>query len=99
VAATSAGPSVAIAPLQGTVVSIPVSVGDIVAVGQTVAVLESMKMEHVVVAPCDGTVREVVLSVGDTVEQGDRLVVVEPGEIDRSKSAPVVAAGSGFGPS
>ena len=69
-----AGPHViATAPLQGTVVLVAVAVGDVVAAGQTLAVLESMKMEHVVVADAGGTVREVGPSAGDTVEKGDRL--------------------------
>ncbi len=71
-------PLVATAPLQGTVVSV-VSVGEVVAAGQTLAVLESMKMEHVVAAETAGTVREVGPEPGDTVEKGDRLVIIEPG--------------------
>ncbi len=47
---------VALAPLQGTVVSVAVSAGDAVAAGQALVVLESMKMEHVVVAEVSGTV-------------------------------------------
>jgi acetyl-CoA carboxylase carboxyltransferase component len=63
------------------VVSIAVAVGDAVAAGQTLALIESMKMEHVVVADGAGTVREVSLGPGDTVEKGGRLVVIEPGEV------------------
>jgi len=66
-------------PLQGTVVSIDVGVGDIVRVGQQLLVLESMKMEHVVAAEWAGTVTEVPAVVGQTVMPGDALVVVEPG--------------------
>jgi len=76
------------APLQATVVSVAVAVGDLVAPGQTVAVLESMKMEHVVVAETGGTVREVAREAGDTVEKGGPLVVIEPGEV----VAPAIAA-------
>jgi len=76
------------APLQATVVSMAVAVGDLVAPGQTVAVLESMKMEHVVVAETGGTVREVAREAGDTVEKGGPLVVIEPGEV----VAPAIAA-------
>jgi len=76
------------APLQATVVSMAVAVGDPVAPGQTVAVLESMKMEHVVVAETGGTVREVAREAGDTVEKGGPLVVIEPGEV----VAPAIAA-------
>ena len=96
--ATAAEPVVATAPLQGTVVSIPVAAGDTVAAGQTLAVLESMKMEHVVESPTSGTVREVMPSPGDTVEKGDRLVVIEPGEIATGAAAPEVAASAGIRP-
>jgi acetyl-CoA carboxylase carboxyltransferase component len=96
--ATAAEPVVATAPLQGTVVSIPVAAGDTVAAGQTLAVLESMKMEHVVESPTSGTVREVMPSPGDTVEKGDRLVVIEPGEIATGTAAPEVAASAGIRP-
>jgi acetyl-CoA carboxylase carboxyltransferase component len=96
--ATAAEPVVATAPLQGTVVSIPVAAGDIVAAGQTLAVLESMKMEHVVESPTSGTVREVMPTPGDTVEKGDRLVVIEPGEIAAGAAAPEVAASAGIRP-
>jgi acetyl-CoA carboxylase carboxyltransferase component len=93
-----AEPVVAAAPLQGTVVSLPVAAGDTVAAGQTLAVLESMKMEHVVESPTSGTVREVMPSPGDTVEKGDRLVVIEPGEIATGAAAPEVAPSGGIRP-
>jgi acetyl-CoA carboxylase carboxyltransferase component len=85
-------PVVATAPLQGTVVSV-VAVGEVVAVGQALCVLESMKMEHVVVAEAGGTVREVRPKEGDTVEKGDRLVVVEPGAVAETAAPQVTAAG------
>ncbi|MGH9047451.1 MAG: biotin/lipoyl-containing protein, partial [Acidimicrobiales bacterium] len=83
---------VALAPLQGTVVSLAVSVGDVVAQGQTLIVLESMKMEHVVVAETSGTVRSVGPGPGDTVEKGDRLVVIEPGAVAETAVAEPAAA-------
>jgi acetyl-CoA carboxylase carboxyltransferase component len=89
---------VAVAPLQGMVVSLPVAVGDTVATGQTLAVLESMKMEHVVEASVGGTVREVVPSTGDTVEKGDRLVVIEPGEVAAQAAEPEASAVGGIRP-
>ncbi|HXR53472.1 MAG TPA: carboxyl transferase domain-containing protein [Acidimicrobiales bacterium] len=91
-------PLIATAPLQGTVVSVPVAVGDVIAAGTTLAVLESMKMEHVVVAEAGGTVREVTSSTGDTVEKGDRLVVIEPGEVAGSTVPTEVAAAVGIRP-
>ncbi len=65
------------APLQGTVVSIDVAPGDVVQPRQQVAVLESMKMEHVVTAVSSGVVVDVLVQVGATVKQGDALVTVE----------------------
>jgi acetyl-CoA carboxylase carboxyltransferase component len=79
---------VATAPLQGTVVSIAVSVGDEVAPGQTLVVIESMKMEHVVAAESGGAVRDVLIEAGDTVERDDLLVVIEPADVE---SAAVLA--------
>jgi hypothetical protein len=66
------------APLQGTVVAIDVRPGDVVRAGQQVAVLESMKMEHVVVAAAAGVVARVTTEIGATVKPGDELVVLEP---------------------
>jgi len=65
------------APLQGTVVAIDVRRGDVVHAGQQVAVLESMKMEHVVVSEAGGVVASVTAEVGATVKPGDPLVVLE----------------------
>ena len=62
VAASATGPagSVAVpAPLQGTIVTIDVEEGDLVRPGQQIAVLESMKMEHLVTAPHGGRVTSV----------------------------------------
>src|SRR5579862_4195565 len=67
------------APMQGTVVSIDVSPGDAVRVGQPVVVLESMKMEHVVAAEWAGTIASIGVEVGQTVMPGDALVLIEPG--------------------
>jgi acetyl-CoA carboxylase carboxyltransferase component len=65
------------APVQGTVVSLDVEVGDEVVPGQQVAVMESMKMEHVVSARQRAVVRTVVVAVGDTVYEGRPLAHVE----------------------
>ncbi|MFP5577663.1 MAG: carboxyl transferase domain-containing protein [Acidimicrobiia bacterium] len=69
------------APMQGTVGSIAVAVGDEVAAGATVAVLEAMKMEHVIAAPRSGVVRSIGVSVGDAVFAGHELVVLVPAEV------------------
>ena len=65
------------AHITGTVWKIEVKVGDTVAEGDTVAILESMKMEMPVEAEDDGTVKEIRCSEGQAVSQGDALVVLE----------------------
>ena len=69
-----------VAPLQGTVVHLPVPVGGAVSAGTIVAVLESMKMEHVVRSPVAGTLTYLDVDVGGLVADGTPLAVVEAGE-------------------
>ncbi|MBT7126925.1 MAG: carbamoyl phosphate synthase, partial [Gemmatimonadales bacterium] len=66
-------------PMQGTIVKVVVAVGDTVEAGETVCVLEAMKMENNVVADISGAVTEVKVAVGDSVGSGDVVVVVEAG--------------------
>jgi acetyl/propionyl-CoA carboxylase alpha subunit len=70
------------APLQGTVVSLSVAVGDTVVPGQALLVMEAMKMEHVIEAPGGGIVREVVAGPGDSLFEGQPLLFIEPLAID-----------------
>jgi acetyl-CoA carboxylase carboxyltransferase component len=70
------------APLQGTVVLLPVLVGAAVSVGTVVVVIESMKMEHVVRSPVSGTLAYLDVDVGSLVADGTPLAVVEAGESD-----------------
>jgi acetyl-CoA carboxylase biotin carboxyl carrier protein len=65
------------AHITGTVWKVEVAVGDAVAEGDTVAILESMKMEMPVEAEDDGTVKEIVVSEGQAVSEGDTLIVLE----------------------
>jgi propionyl-CoA carboxylase alpha chain len=65
-----------LAPMPGTVVSVAVAVGDRVAAGAPVLVLEAMKMQHTVSAPHDGVVAELSVSTGAQVAAGDVLAVV-----------------------
>ena len=62
------------APMPGKLLSFSVQVGDGVTKGQTLAVLEAMKMEHSIVAPADGVVGELLYSPGDQVEEGAELL-------------------------
>jgi acetyl-CoA carboxylase biotin carboxyl carrier protein len=65
------------AHITGTVWKIEVAVGDEVAEGDTVVILESMKMEMPVEAEDDGTVAEIAVEEGQAVSEGDTLVVLE----------------------
>jgi acetyl-CoA carboxylase biotin carboxyl carrier protein len=65
------------AHITGTVWKIEVAVGDEVSEGDTVVILESMKMEMPVEAEDEGTVKEIVVSEGQAVSEGDTLVVLE----------------------
>ncbi len=62
------------APLQGTIVSVDVGLGDRVAKGQPVLVLEAMKMEHVITATTGGVVEQIRVAAGDTIFEGHGLV-------------------------
>ena len=70
------------APLQGMIISLHVRVGDTVSKRQPVAVMEALKMEHVVVSEIAGTVREIALEVGDTIFEGTAILFVEPDDSD-----------------
>ncbi len=65
------------AHITGTVWKIEVSVGDTVEEGDTVLILESMKMEMPVEAEDEGTVKEILVEEGQSVSEGDPLVVLE----------------------
>ncbi len=64
-------------PMQGTIVKVLVAVGDVVEVGQTICLLEAMKMENAVAAEKDGVIKEVRVSAGDSVGAGDVVAVIE----------------------
>jgi acetyl-CoA/propionyl-CoA carboxylase biotin carboxyl carrier protein len=64
-------------PMQGTIVKVLVAVGDVVEVGQTICLLEAMKMENAVAAEKDGVIKEVRVGAGDSVGAGDVVAVIE----------------------
>jgi len=72
----SGGGGNAVAPMQGTIVKLLVEVGQTVATGDSLLVLEAMKMENHIAAEIDGTVKEIRAAAGDTVSAGDVLVVI-----------------------
>jgi len=63
-------------PLPGDIVSIEVKVGDVIAKGDKIMVMEAMKMENNVMAEKGGEVRAIKVAVGDTVLQGDVLIEI-----------------------
>jgi acetyl-CoA/propionyl-CoA carboxylase biotin carboxyl carrier protein len=63
-------------PMQGTIVKVLVNVGDEVEVGQTVCVLEAMKMENNIAADRAGTIQDVKVEAGQSVGSGDIVVVI-----------------------
>jgi acetyl-CoA carboxylase biotin carboxyl carrier protein len=65
------------AHITGTVWKVEVEVGQEIEEGDTVAILESMKMEMPVEAEDEGTVKEILVAEGQSVSEGDALVVLE----------------------
>ena len=70
------------APMPGKILAVRVDAGQVVAKGQSLVILEAMKMEHDVTAPHAGIVAEVRVAVGQQVTAGDVLVVVETADED-----------------
>ena len=64
------------APMPGNILAVNVKVGDKVAKGAVLCILEAMKMENEVMAPDAGTVTSVTVSKGSTVQAGDVLVTL-----------------------
>lgn len=75
--AHSAGEATLRAPMPGLVLAIPHEVGEEVTRGQTVVILEAMKMENDLGSPLAGKIKEIKVSKGQTVNQGDALIVVK----------------------
>ena len=63
-------------PLPGSVISVAVTEGQAVKKGDTLLVLESMKMENPILSDCDGTVTKIAVAAGQSVMQDDLLVVI-----------------------
>lgn len=64
------------APMQGKILDVKVKIGDAVAKGQVIAILEAMKLENEIVSPADGKVLSVAVNKDQTVNNQDLLVVI-----------------------
>ena len=84
---TPEGTSGLSSPIQGTIVSVDVAAGDEVREGQQVAVVEAMKMEHVIAADRDGIVREITMAEGDVVREGYPIVFIEEADVSVDATA------------
>lgn len=81
------GTEAATAPMQGQLVKALVAEGDRVHKGQTLAILEAMKMEHEIQAPVAGIVRNLLLANAEYVSEGQAIVYIEPGENSQNEQA------------
>ena len=74
---TPAGTGTAVqSPLPGVILDIKVAVGDTVKAGQTVAILEAMKMENSINAECDGVITAIKVAKGDNILEGSDIVII-----------------------
>lgn len=64
------------APMAGNILSVNVKTGDTVNAGDTLVILEAMKMENEIVSPTDGVVSSILVQSNQTVESGELLVVL-----------------------
>ncbi|MBR2360734.1 MAG: biotin/lipoyl-binding protein [Bacteroidaceae bacterium] len=76
-AASSAGKAAVKSPLPGVILDVKVNVGDTVKRGQTIIILEAMKMENNINADKDGKVTAINVKTGESVLEGTDLVVIE----------------------
>lgn len=69
-------------PMQGTVVEIQVAPGEQVLIGQTLLIMDSMKMEHEISATSNGVVKQISVSAGDVIYEQQPLLQIEVADID-----------------
>lgn len=70
-------PGAVVSSMQGMILSLKTKVGEQVNEGDTICVIEAMKMENAVSAPKSGVVKEIIVAEGDTVSGGDALMIIE----------------------
>jgi biotin carboxyl carrier protein len=75
--AAVSGPAEIVAPMPGVIVDVPVAVGDEIAAGQPLVVVEAMKMQNELTAEADGIVEKILVKAGDTVAGDQALIVLK----------------------
>lgn len=75
------------APLQGTIVELSVSEGDLVFSGQDILVMDAMKMEHVIKAPVSGEVLQITVDVGDAIVESHPVVFIGERAVDQAAAS------------
>ena len=78
VGSAASGPQTIAAEMPGKIIKVEAPVGETVAEGQGIVIVEAMKMENEIPSPIDGVVTDIRVSEGETVEAGAVLFVVEP---------------------
>lgn len=78
------------APMIGTLVAVMVTPGEEVRKGQTVAIIEALKMEHVIAAPVSGLVTALHHVAGDVVAEGSLLAAISPGDAENEGDEPAL---------
>lgn len=63
--------------MQGVIIDVKVKIGQNVVKGQTLAILETMKMENEIVSPVEGTISKIYISKQDTVENQEVIMIIE----------------------
>jgi acyl-CoA carboxylase subunit alpha len=91
-------PGSLLAPMPGTVIGVPLEAGAEVTAGQTVLVLEAMKMQHTITAPTDGVLSELAVAMGQQVSAGEVLAVVTDPEQTEPEANPEQADQEGDQP-
>jgi acetyl/propionyl-CoA carboxylase alpha subunit/acetyl-CoA carboxylase carboxyltransferase component len=67
-------------PLQGTIIEVSIANDTAVIQGQQLAIMEAMKMEHVIQAPLNGTVKVISISAGDTIVEDFCMFIIDPSD-------------------
>ncbi len=65
------------APIPGKILEVQVSVGDKIEEGDTICILESMKMENPIVAPVSGVIAEIKVSPDQAIKSGETIAIIE----------------------